>query len=87
MTINEAEILEVLASLRAGDQNRPAGVFTSEEGARAAGVSIKTFVKHLHRIKAAGRLEVVSITVIRIDGKPQPVSAYRIKPVAKLKRA
>ncbi len=87
MTINETEILEALASLRAGDGDRPPGVFTAQEGAQAAGIGTRSFIKHLHRIKAAGRLELVQITITRIDGKPQPVMAYRIKPVAKLKRA
>lgn len=87
MTITETEILEALASLKPTDRDRPPGVFTSAEGAAAAGVSLKTFMRLLHQLRAQGRLEVVQVSIVRIDGKPQPIAGYRIRPAAKLKRA
>ncbi|MBK9067310.1 MAG: hypothetical protein IPL76_10585 [Gemmatimonadetes bacterium] len=86
MKINESEILEALASLKPSDGDRPAGAFTSQEGAAAAGLSLKTFMRYLHQLKDAGRLEIVPITITRLDGKPQPIAAYRIRAATKRTR-
>lgn len=86
MKIRTDEILAVLTELRA-PRDRPAGVFTTREGADALGVSQRTFLEYLHQIAALGRLEIVAIQVPRLDGRGMRVSAYRIRSASKLKRA
>lgn len=86
MKINSEEIMAALAAFRA-TPDRPEGVFSVAEGCRAVNMSSRSFLDFLHKVKESGRLELVPMTIERLDGKPQRVTGYRIKPAAKLKRA
>ena len=47
----------------------------------------RQFMRYLHQLKAAGRLEIVPVTITRLDGKPQPIAGYRIRAATKRTRA
>ena len=86
MKINETDILAALASYRSA-ADRPAGVFTTREGAEVAKLGTRAFADLLRKVKADGRLELVPVTVEGLNGRQTRVMAYRIRPAAKLKRA
>ena len=86
MKIQSEEIIAALTAYRSSG-DRPPGVFTVREGAEAAGMSTRAFSEFLHRLKRDGRLDAVPTVVDAINGRQIRVIAYRIKPVAKLKRA
>jgi len=67
---------EIEAAFAAGSD--PEGAMTSEDLAAQLGLGIKATRERLKRLKAAGRLEVVSVDRVTLAGNVSPVPAYRI---------
>lgn len=84
--LTEAEVFDALRR-DTPPVGRPPRVFRVEEVVAATGRNEKTVKRWLHALKAAGRLELVPITIIRLDGKSQPTTGYRITKAAPAKRA
>lgn len=78
-SITESDILDALQEFRGRPSQRPKGVFTTKEAAKAKGVSVSTVQRWLKGLEAEGRLEVCSFRAPRVNGAPYPITAYRIK--------
>lgn len=83
MQITEAEILAAITEALPARADRPRGAFRIEEAMEASGKSRRVVITALHTLKAAGRLEIVPITIERLDGKRLPTTGYRILPAKK----
>lgn len=76
ITVDEwlAEMERLTAAKRSDDG------LTAEELAEAAGCTVKKMRERLRKVAAAGRLVVGTKLITRIDGRPNPVPAYRLRP-------
>ena len=81
MTATTSDILAALrdAEFRERVPERPRGVFTAKEAAKAKGVSLSTVQRGLTKMRDEGKLEVLTFRGSRINGYAYPITAYRLK--------
>lgn len=72
--MTEAELLEALRAAQPAVDN---GALTSEEIAEALGVSANTARRWLRPLLRSGKVDVVRKIIRSVDGRVQPVTAYR----------
>lgn len=75
--LTEQDLIE--AVLQAQADQGPAGALTIRDLVKRTGRTDTTIRTKLHELREAGRLEVLQVRRATLDGRVQPVPAYRLK--------
>lgn len=75
--LTEQDLIEAI--LAAQSAEGPSGASTTAELAERTGMSLERVRARLHKLAGEGRLEVCHVLRRALDGKMQPLPAYRMK--------
>lgn len=76
--LTQNEIDSLLTMLREAPPTSPEGAFTTEEVATQWECSVETARKRMRPLIKSGKLEVLKVPRLRMDGVTHHVSGYRI---------